>query len=72
MKLPLWRIAEYAVAKGEFEQDWVATGYSIDSRAIGSGDLFIALKGENFDGHDYVAAALERGAIAAVVTRDQS
>jgi UDP-N-acetylmuramoyl-tripeptide--D-alanyl-D-alanine ligase len=67
MKLPLWRIAEYSAAKGDFGQDWVATGYSIDSRTISPGDLFIALKGENFDGHDYVAAALEKGAVAAVV-----
>ena len=62
MKLPLWRIAEYAAAKGDYDQNWVATGYSIDSRTISSGDLFIALKGENFDGHDYVATALEKGA----------
>lgn len=67
MKLPLWRIAEYSAAKGDFDQDWVATGYSIDSRTIRPGDLFIALKGENFDGHDYVAAALEKGAVAALV-----
>src|SRR5436305_11656877 len=66
MKLPLWRIAEYAAAKGDYDQNWVATGYSIDSRTISSGDLFIALKGENFDGHDYVAAALARGAVAAL------
>ena len=67
MKLPLWRIAEYAAAKGDYDQNLVATGYSIDSRTISSGDLFIALKGENFDGHDYVATALEKGAVAALV-----
>ena len=69
MKLPLWRIAEFAGAKGDFDQDLVATGYSIDSRTINSGDLFIALQGERFDGHQYVAAALEKGAVAAVVQR---
>jgi UDP-N-acetylmuramoyl-tripeptide--D-alanyl-D-alanine ligase len=67
MKLPLWRIAEYSVAKGDFDQDLVVMGYSIDSRTVNTGDLFIALKGENFDGHDYVATALEKGAVAAVV-----
>ncbi len=67
MKLPLWRIAEFAGARGEFEQDLVATGYSIDSRTLNAGDLFIALKGEHFDGHDYVQAALAKGAVAAVV-----
>jgi len=69
MKLPLWRIAEFAGAKGDFDQDLVATGYSIDSRTINPGDLFIALPGERFDGHEYVAAALEKGAVAAVVQK---
>lgn len=67
MKLPLWRIAEYSAAKGDFDQELVVMGYSIDSRTVNPGDLFIALKGENFDGHDYAAAALEKGAVAAVV-----
>src|SRR5580704_12562215 len=44
-----------------------ATGYSIDSRTLKSGDLFFAVRGERFDGHDFVVAALERGACAAVV-----
>jgi UDP-N-acetylmuramoyl-tripeptide--D-alanyl-D-alanine ligase len=47
----------------------VVTGYSIDSRTVAPGDLFFAVKGERLDGHDYVAAALERGAVAAVVSR---
>jgi UDP-N-acetylmuramoyl-tripeptide--D-alanyl-D-alanine ligase len=67
MKLPLWRIAEFAGAKGEFDQELVAMGYSIDSRTLNPGDLFIAIAGERFDGHDYVATALEKGAVAAVV-----
>ena len=67
MKLPLWRIAEFAGAKGEFDQELVAMGYSIDSRTLNSGDLFIAIAGERFDGHDYVQAALEKGAVAAIV-----
>src|SRR5215467_8557124 len=71
MKLPLWRIAEFSGAKGDIDQELVATGYSIDSRTLNPGDLFIALKGEHFDGHDYAAAALERGAIAAIVQKDK-
>jgi UDP-N-acetylmuramoyl-tripeptide--D-alanyl-D-alanine ligase len=47
----------------------VATGYSIDSRTIAPGELFFAVRGDRFDGHDFVASALERGAIAAVVSR---
>jgi UDP-N-acetylmuramoyl-tripeptide--D-alanyl-D-alanine ligase len=47
----------------------VVSGYSIDSRTAAPGDLFFAVRGERLDGHDYVAAALERGAVAAVVSR---
>jgi UDP-N-acetylmuramoyl-tripeptide--D-alanyl-D-alanine ligase len=43
-------------------------GYSIDSRTIAPGELFFAVKGERFDGHDFIAAAIERGAAAAVVS----
>src|SRR3712207_6345859 len=39
----------------------------LDSRAIGPGDLFIAIKGDRFDGHDFVAGALARGAVGAIV-----
>jgi len=47
----------------------VANGYSIDSRTIAPGELFFAVRGERFDGHDFVASAVERGAAAAVVSR---
>ncbi|MCW6511121.1 UDP-N-acetylmuramoylalanyl-D-glutamyl-2,6-diaminopimelate--D-alanyl-D-alanine ligase [Lichenifustis flavocetrariae] len=42
-------------------------GISIDTRTLRPGDLFFAIKGENSDGHDHVAAALEKGAAAAVI-----
>jgi len=71
MKLPLWRIAEFTAAKGDFDQEVVATGYSIDSRTVNPGDLFIAIQGERFDGHDYVAAALEKQAVAAIVQNEK-
>ena len=45
------------------------TGYSIDSRTVAPGELFFAVRGEHLDGHDFVAAALARGAAAAVVSR---
>jgi UDP-N-acetylmuramoyl-tripeptide--D-alanyl-D-alanine ligase len=67
MKLPLWRIAEFVGFKGECDQEAVAMGYSIDSRTINPGDLFIAITGERFDGHEYVQAALEKGAVGAIV-----
>jgi UDP-N-acetylmuramoyl-tripeptide--D-alanyl-D-alanine ligase len=71
MKLPLWRIAEFVGAKGECDQEAVAMGYSIDSRTINPGDVFIAIAGERFDGHEYVDAALEKGAVGAVVHSDK-
>jgi UDP-N-acetylmuramoyl-tripeptide--D-alanyl-D-alanine ligase len=46
-----------------------AVGYSIDSRTLQPGDLFFAVRGERFDGHDFVVSALERGACAAVVAK---
>ena len=48
---------------------WQATGVSIDSRSVATGDLFIALSGPKFDGHDFVAGALARGSAAAVVAK---
>src|SRR5271165_1723619 len=47
----------------------VAAGYSIDSRTVAPGELFFAVRGERLDGHDFVTAAFERGAVAAVVSR---
>jgi len=46
------------------------SGVSTDSRHIVTGELFVALRGENFDGHDFVAAAQARGAVAALVAAD--
>ncbi|MFZ0745084.1 MAG: UDP-N-acetylmuramoyl-tripeptide--D-alanyl-D-alanine ligase [Terracidiphilus sp.] len=47
----------------------VVSGYSIDSRTVVPGELFFAVRGDRLDGHDFVVAAVERGAIAAVVSR---
>jgi UDP-N-acetylmuramoyl-tripeptide--D-alanyl-D-alanine ligase len=47
----------------------MARGYSIDSRTVGEGELFFAVKGERLDGHDFVAGAVGRGAVGAVVAR---
>jgi UDP-N-acetylmuramoyl-tripeptide--D-alanyl-D-alanine ligase len=59
-----------AATGGSGTTDWVATGVSIDSRTLAAGDLFVALCGPNFDGHDFVGAALQRGADAAMVDRE--
>src|ERR1700734_3731021 len=71
MKLPLSRVAEFLSAAGEFDANAVAQGYSIDSRSIQRGELFLAVKGERMDGHDFVTQALEKGAVAAVIRKDQ-
>jgi UDP-N-acetylmuramoyl-tripeptide--D-alanyl-D-alanine ligase len=52
-----------------FDSGAEAVGYSIDSRTVGAGELFFAVKGERVDGHDYVEAAVAGGAVAAVVSQ---
>jgi len=47
----------------------MAAGCSIDSRTVAEGEIFFAVNGERFDGHDFLAAAFARGAVAAVVAR---
>lgn len=73
MKLGLRQIAHWCGAEleGADADGLTATGYSIDSRTIGADELFFAIKGEKFDGHDFIAGAVERGAVAAVVSRDR-
>lgn len=68
MKLALDQIARW-VSGTLHGQDRPATGYSIDSRTLHPGDLFFAVRGERFDGHDFAASALERGACASVVAK---
>lgn len=45
------------------------TGVSIDSRTIQPGHLFVAIKGSNFDGHDFIENACQKGAVAALCSR---
>ena len=68
MILSLGQIADWMHAEGDFDPSLTATGYSIDSRTIGAGKLFFAVRGERMDGHDYVESALANGAVAAVVS----
>ncbi len=72
MKLTLSQIAKFISTEGDFRREDQAQGYSIDSRTIGKGELFFAVKGDRFDGHDFVSMAIENGAVAAVVRRDQA
>ena len=68
--VPLWTSVEAAAATGgRAPEPWSATGVSIDSRSVEAGDLFVALAGPNHDGHDFVQAAFDRAAAAAMVSR---
>jgi UDP-N-acetylmuramoyl-tripeptide--D-alanyl-D-alanine ligase len=67
---PLSEIA--AAVRGTLRgPDAVVSAVGIDSRAVGPGSLFVAIAGERVDGHDFVADAFERGAVAAVVHRPE-
>ncbi|MBI3440499.1 MAG: UDP-N-acetylmuramoylalanyl-D-glutamyl-2,6-diaminopimelate--D-alanyl-D-alanine ligase [Proteobacteria bacterium] len=66
----LWTSAEVAKATGGAASgDFEANGVSIDTRTLIGGDLYVALKGDVLDGHDYVEAAFRAGAVAAIVKR---
>src|ERR1700686_2286447 len=69
MRWTLLQISEPMLAALGARVDPVArvAGVSIDSRTIRGGELFFAIHGPRHDGHDHVAAALECGALAAVV-----
>jgi UDP-N-acetylmuramoyl-tripeptide--D-alanyl-D-alanine ligase len=50
--------------------DCSAKGVSTDSRSIAAGEIFVALVGPNFDGHDFISHAENRGAAAVIISRD--
>ena len=63
MKESLWNGKEVlSVIKGHGSDDWNASGISIDSRTLNPGDIFFALYGKNYDGHDFIPEALDNGA----------
>ncbi len=65
------QIAE-ALAASLHGEDVMITGVSKDTRDIHAGDLYVALKGERFDGHQFVAEAKLSGAVGALVSGSQS
>jgi len=74
---PLWSIEALLKATGgqiigAAGGAWTGnvTGISIDTRTLAPGDLYVAIRGDRLDGHDYVAAAFEAGASAALVASD--
>lgn len=48
----------------------LVSSITLDSRRVGAGALFVAIKGERVDGHDYIAAAMEKGALAAISEKE--
>lgn len=65
------KMSEIAKAIGGIcNGDAVVNGICIDSRLAGEGLLYIAIKGENFDGHDFTASALKNGAVGAIISHD--
>ncbi len=70
-RAPMMDLDEAALAAGGVaEGERVSfAGVSTDSRAVRPGELFVALAGENHDGHAFVAQAFQRGAVAALVSR---
>ena len=59
----------HAATGGAMAAAFDATGVSIDTRTLRPGDLFVALRGESGDGHDFVAEAVAKGAAGALVHR---
>lgn len=53
-------------------EDKPVTGISIDTRTLQKGDLFIALQGPKFDGHDFIAQARQRGAVAILASKGEA
>lgn len=64
-----WALSDLQQAfAGEVNRDQAFTGVSTDTRTLKSGDLFVALVGPNFNGHRFIQQALDKGAVAAVVS----
>lgn len=65
----LWTSNEIAAAtEGTASADFAVSGVAVDSREVGPGDLFLALKGESTDGHRFLDQAFAQGAAGAVVS----
>ncbi len=59
-----------AVAANYWQHDVVVKGVSTDTRSLKKGELYIALKGNNFDGHDFISIAQTKGACAVVCSKN--
>lgn len=72
--MTFWNLDRIAAALGDYDGQKAPrpvveiTGINTDSRTVSPGQVFLALAGENFDGHDFVHAAVEKGAVAVIVS----
>jgi UDP-N-acetylmuramyl tripeptide synthase len=67
--MTLWTSSDAVKATGgRVTKPWAASGVSIDTRTLQPGELFVALVGPNFDGHEFVGSAAARGAVGAGVS----
>jgi len=79
---PLWTLREiiaalrvaqvHGIPRSDVEINVEVHGISIDSRTVQLGELFVAIRGETHDGHDFVEAAFQAGAGFALVSRDRA
>ena len=73
--MSFWTLDRLAAALGDTNQTGHSRGaaelgaITTDSRSVGPGDVFVALVGEKFDGHDFVESSIEKGAAAVVVSK---
>ncbi len=66
-----WQFSKGKLSEGKTASENNVTGTRIatDTRTIKAGDIFLALTGDNFDGHDYIELAASQGAVAAIVSK---
>ncbi|MFO7891541.1 MAG: UDP-N-acetylmuramoyl-tripeptide--D-alanyl-D-alanine ligase [bacterium] len=72
MKLSLKHIYNFLGIEGCENNDQTVLGVSTDSRSVKKGELFFALKGENFNGHQFIEESLNKGAVAVVTDKNYS
>ncbi|MGB0582770.1 MAG: Mur ligase domain-containing protein, partial [Limisphaerales bacterium] len=63
-------LSAVSVKRSEGNLDREITGLAYDSRRVSAGKVFVACRGHNSDGHDYISEAIDRGAIAVVCERN--
>lgn len=67
-KIKITEVAKAVNGRLSVNKNCFVTGVSIDSRTTNKGDIFFAIKGENYDGHNFIKSAISKGAVAAVVS----